>query len=115
MTSGDVFDDLVGADFWSFARLEVAGLGPCFVVDAVFDATERWLGRVASMALDTIPSTSRRLATHAGITTQEAEWLHTMWSAKTVVWLVQWPVIGHGNAHVGEMISVRNRLGYSPF
>lgn len=84
-------------------------------VDAVFDATERWLGRVASMALDTIPSTSRRLATHAGITTQEAEWLHAMWSAKTVAWLVQWPVIGHGNAHVGEMISVRNRLGYSPF
>jgi hypothetical protein len=32
-----------------------------------------------------------------------------------VAWLVQWPVIGHGNAHVGEMISVRNRLGYSPF
>jgi hypothetical protein len=30
-------------------------------------------------------------------------------------WFVQWPVIGHGNAHVGEGISLRNRMGLSPF
>lgn len=85
-----------------------------YVTD-VFDTTERWLSRVASMALDTIPPTSRRLTVRAGITTDDAAWLHDMWKDKTVAWLVRWPIVGHGNAHVGEMISVRNRLGYSPF
>ena len=28
---------------------------------------------------------------------------------------VQWECIGHGHAHVGEMVGVRNRLGLSPF
>ena len=31
-------------------------------VDAVFDATRAWLDDVGTMALDTIPDTSRRLA-----------------------------------------------------
>jgi hypothetical protein len=29
--------------------------------------------------------------------------------------MVQWPVIGHTNTHVGEMVSIRNRMGLSPF
>jgi len=32
-----------------------------------------------------------------------------------VWWFLQWPVLGHGHAHVGEAISVRNRMGLSPF
>ena len=38
-----------------------------------------------------------------------------MWDGHTVDWFVQWPVLGHGQAHVGEAISVRNRMGLSPF
>ena len=38
-----------------------------------------------------------------------------MWLDRPVWWLLQWPVLGHGNAHVGEAISVRNRMGLSPF
>jgi hypothetical protein len=84
-------------------------------VDAVFDATEKWLGEVGTMMLDTVPETSRRLSHKAGLTTDDVGWLHNMWGDKPVWWLVQWPVIGHGHAHVGEAISVRNRMGLSPF
>ena len=84
-------------------------------VDAVFDATRAWLAGVGTMALDTVPDTSRRLTELAGLTTDDVGWLHRMWDGKPVSWLVQWPVIGHGHAHVGEAISVRNRMGLSPF
>jgi hypothetical protein len=52
---------------------------------------------------------------NAELSTQDVGWLHRMWSDKPVWWLVQWPIIGHGHAHVGEAISVRNRMGLSPF
>ena len=67
------------------------------------------------MALDTVPDTGRRLTELADLTTDDVGWLHRMWSDKPVWWLVQWPVVGHGHAHVGEAISVRNRMGLSPF
>jgi hypothetical protein len=84
-------------------------------VDAVFAATRTWLDRVGTMALDTIPDTGRRLTALAALDVAEVGWLHRIWSDKPVWWLVQWPVIGHGHAHVGEAISVRNRMGLSPF
>ena len=84
-------------------------------LETVFDATRTWLDDVGTMALDTVPDTSRRLATKADLSVDEVDWLHRMWTDKPVWWLVQWPVIGHGHAHVGEAISVRNRMGLSPF
>lgn len=84
-------------------------------VETVFDATAAWHDAVGSMALDTIPDTSRRLTEKALLTTDDVDWLHRMWSDRPVWWFVQWPVLGHGNAHVGEAISVRNRMGLSPF
>ena len=84
-------------------------------LEAVFDATRQWLDDVATSALDTIPDTSHRLAANAELSIDEVDWLHRMWADKPVWWLVQWPVIGHGHAHVGEAISVRNRMGLSPF
>ena len=83
--------------------------------ESVFDATAAWLDHVGSMALDTTPGTSGRLQAKADLSTDEVPWLHGMWSDKPVWWLLQWPVIGHGHAHVGEAISVRNRMGLSPF
>ena len=83
--------------------------------DAVFVATASWLDDIGSMALDTIPDTTRRLAGKASLSVDEVPWLHRMWVDKPVWWLLQWPVIGHGHAHVGEAISVRNRMGLSPF
>lgn len=84
-------------------------------LDTVFAATKAWLDDVGDMALDTVPSTSGRLASKAALSADEVGWLHRMWADKAVWWLVQWPVIGHGHAHVGEAISVRNRMGLSPF
>lgn len=84
-------------------------------LEAVFDATKAWLDEVGTMALDTIPDTSHRLMNKAHLSVDDVGWLHRMWSDKPVWWLVQWPVIGHGHAHVGEAISVRNRMGLSPF
>lgn len=82
---------------------------------AVFDATKAWLADVGTMMLDTVPETSHRLTHKAMLTVGEVDWLHRMWADKPVWWLVQWPVVGHGHAHVGEAISVRNRMGLSPF
>jgi len=84
-------------------------------VDAVFAATRSWLDDVGTMAFDTVPHAGRRLTELASLSTDDVGWLHRMWREKPVSWLVQWPVVGHGHAHVGEAISVRNRMGLSPF
>ena len=84
-------------------------------VDAVAAGTAGWITRLSSMALDTVPSASWRLEHKAGIPADgDLSWLHSMWTGKTVAWFVQWECIGHGHAHVGEMLAIRNRLGLSP-
>jgi hypothetical protein len=82
---------------------------------AVFDATEQWLQRLSAMAMDSIPDSSRRLTRQAALDPDEFGWLLSMWNGRAVHWLVQWPMLGHANAHIGEAIAVRNRLGYNPF
>lgn len=86
---------------------------------AVHDATQAWLatfGDDGSLEhlLDEVPATGARLEA-VGVTASDVPWLHTMWAGKTAGWLVQWPGIGHGHAHVGEATSSRNRMGLSPF
>ena len=67
----------------------------------VFNATSDWLDGLGSLVLDTVPDTARRLPELAGIP-ESMDWLVTMWSDRPVWWFVQWPVIGHGHAHVGQ-------------
>jgi hypothetical protein len=81
----------------------------------VFAASRRWLQRLSAMALATVPDTAARLTNKALLDPAEVGWLYSMWNGHTVDWFVQWPMLGHGQAHVGEAISVRNRLGLSPF
>jgi hypothetical protein len=86
---------------------------------AVHTATQTWLAEGSDDAelpvlLDAVPPTSARLEA-AGVAAAAVPWLHTMWSDRTTGWLVQWPGVGHGHAHVGEATGVRNRLGLSPF
>ncbi len=98
------------------ALTAVVALDPLVTyVATVFDATRSWLDSVGTMALDTVVDTGRRLTELAALTVDDVGWLHRMWNDKPVWWLVQWPVIGHGHAHAGEAISVRNRMGLSPF
>jgi len=82
---------------------------------AVFDASADWLSLMGSLVLDIEPNTSYRLTNRAGIEPGEFPWLYSMWAGKQLWWFVQWPVIGHGHAHVGEAIGLRNRMGLSPF
>ncbi|MGB8862078.1 MAG: hypothetical protein WCC60_22675 [Ilumatobacteraceae bacterium] len=84
-------------------------------ITAVFDRTQEWLAPLGSMALDIEPNTAYRLTNRAGLDSDELPWLYTMWAGKALWWFVQWPVIGHGHAHVGEAIGLRNRMGLSPF
>ncbi|MEX0846958.1 MAG: DinB family protein [Ilumatobacteraceae bacterium] len=84
-------------------------------LDAVFDASRHWLEHLSMMALDITPDVAHRLEHRAHLPTDELDWLYGMWAGRTVAWFVQWPIIGHGNAHLGEAISVRNRMGLSPF
>lgn len=84
-------------------------------VTEVFEATREWLEPLGSMVLDHVPDAAHRLTHHGGLDRDEVPWLYGMWADRPIWWLVQWPVIGHGNAHVGEGISVRNRMGLSPF
>lgn len=81
----------------------------------VFDGTAEWLSPLGSMALDIEPNTAYRLTHRAGLDADELPWLYSMWEGKALWWFVQWPVIGHGHAHVGEAIGLRNRMGLSPF
>ena len=96
------------------ARLEPAAL--IAYAGDVHATTRRWLtdSDPLDTALDSVPPTATRLE-DAGVSAAAVPWLHAMWSDKTAGWLVQWPGIGHGHAHVGEATSIRNRMGLSPF
>lgn len=99
-------------------RAATAHVQPMPLMDylvAVFDQTQEWLQPLGSLVLDIEPNTDHRLTHHAGLDRAELPWLYGMWEGKQLWWFVQWPVIGHGHAHAGEAISIRNRMGLSPF
>jgi hypothetical protein len=84
-------------------------------VVGVFEGTKRWMSRLSAMAMESVPDTPRRLEKHALLPRDEVPWLYANWTGKSVNWFVQGPVLGHGHGHVGEAVSVRNRMGLSPF
>lgn len=81
---------------------------------AVHDATAAWLADTDLAVLDATPAAGAGLE-RAGVAEAVVPWLHAMWSGKPSSFFVQWEAIGHRINHVGEMVSVRNRLGLSPF
>jgi DinB superfamily len=83
-------------------------------VRAVHDRTAEWLGRIDLGTFEIAPASTERLSA-AGVEERAAPWLYRMWDGKPTSWFVQWEAIGHRVNHVGEMVSVRNRLGLSPF
>jgi hypothetical protein len=83
-------------------------------VRAVHDATAAWLGALDTDALAEVAAGADGLD-RAGVTEDAAPWLYAMWAGKPASFFVQWEAIGHPVNHVGEMVSVRNRLGLSPF
>ena len=66
-------------------------------------------------ALDLVPDSTTALSEVAGVEPGSVPWLFRMWDGKPTAFFVSWEDIGHGINHLGEMVSVRNRLGLSPF
>jgi hypothetical protein len=81
---------------------------------AVHDATASHMATLDPAALDTVAGGPGGLVA-AGVEEADVPWLYRMWDGKPAAWFVQWEAIGHRVNHVGEMVSVRNRLGLSPF
>jgi hypothetical protein len=103
------------------AEAEPAGLAGTLVLDAlrayghaVHEATAAHLATLDPASLDATVGGPAGLAA-AGVDETEVPWLYRMWAGKPAAWFVQWEAIGHRVNHVGEMVSVRNRLGLSPF
>lgn len=82
---------------------------------AVHDDTAAWLATLSGVELDRADAGGPAGLARAGIPEADVPWLHRMWDAKPAAWFVQWEAIGHRVNHLGEMVSVRNRLGLSPF
>ena len=96
----------------------VAAVDPTALVSYVRDVhsrTAEWFAGVDLGCSTPSPTASSGLSELVGIGRDDADWLHDMWTDKPVGWFVQWECIGHGHTHVGEMVSVRNRMGLSPF
>src|SRR5207244_10582457 len=83
--------------------------------DAVHDATATWLAGVDLAALADVPPAGARIAALAGVEPDAVPWLHSMWAGKPASWFLQLEAIGHRQGHLGEMVSVRRRLGLSEF
>lgn len=81
---------------------------------AVLDSTVEWLGEADLNALDSTPDAAAILAA-MGTPTDDFDWLYRMWDAKPARWFLSWEAIGHVVTHTGELVSLRNRLGLSPF
>ena len=81
---------------------------------AVFDSTAVWLEEQGLPRMDDRPDTTAALQT-LGTPEDRFGWLYSMWDGKPAAWFLQWSAIGHGYNHLGELVSIRNRLGLSPF
>jgi hypothetical protein len=85
-------------------------------VRAVHAATQEWLGEPGfDVALGLADAGGADGLSRAGIAEAEVPWLSRLWAGKPASFFVQWEAIGHRINHVGEMVSVRNRMGLSPF
>ena len=94
------------------AALELEPLGA--YVRTVHESTVVHLATLDTATL-TATADGPGALTAAGVAEAAVPWLHRMWADKPVAWFLQWEAIGHRVNHLGEMVSVRNRLGLSPF
>ena len=82
---------------------------------AVTERSRVILDRLDVDSLDAVPDAAKGLGELAGVAESAAPWLFRMWEGKPASFFVSWEDIGHGLNHLGEMVSVRNRMGLSPF
>ena len=81
---------------------------------AVVDATMSWIDSADLALLDSRPDTGSAL--HAlGVPEERFGWLYDMWQGQPASFFLGWEGIGHSVNHLGELVSIRNRMGLSPF
>ena len=80
----------------------------------VIEATVGWLADRGLPQMDQRPDTAAALEA-IGTPPDRFDWLYSMWEGKPTAWFLQWSAVGHGFNHLGELVSIRNRLGLSPF
>jgi hypothetical protein len=105
-----------GAGLQEVEQAWAADLDPDRVVAHLADVladVRAWLAGVAPGDLDRRPDVRGALRA-AGVSEDAFGWLHAQWDGP-VAFLVRWPLLGHVTHHVGELITVRNLLGHSPF
>jgi len=81
---------------------------------AVIQSTADWLDDRGLPPMDDRPDTASALAA-IGTPEDRFDWLYSMWDGKPTAWFLQWSAVGHGINHLGELVSIRNRMGLSPF
>ena len=81
---------------------------------AVMERTAGWLEEDGLPAMDERPPTAGALEA-IGTPADRFDWLYAMWDGKPASWFLQWSAVGHGFNHLGELVSIRNRMGLSPF
>ncbi len=112
----------VGDDLWrGLAEAQDQGLvelldpeGVDGYTYAVIEGTIDWLRTADLSILERVPDSAAALA---DLGTPEARfgWLFSMWEGKPASFFLQWEAVGHGYNHLGELMSLRNRMGLSPF
>ncbi len=110
---GDTWRGLAeGEDQDLVARLDPEEVGNYLL--AVIDETASWIGAADLSVLDSTPDTAVVLE-RIGTPTDRFDWLYNMWDGQPGSFFVSWEAIGHGYSHLGELTTIRNRMGLSPF
>ncbi len=112
----------IGERFWrGLAEAEDADLVDVLDPDAVggyalevISTTADWIDAEGLPDLEARPDSAAALAA-IGTPEDRFDWLYGMWDGKPAHWFLQWSAVGHGFNHLGELISIRNRMGFSPF
>ncbi len=87
----------------------------CAYTLATLDATIDWLETRPDFSTLSVAAPATRVLQNLGTPEDEFDWLYSMWDGKPRYWFLSWEGHGHVVTHTGELVSLRNRLGFSPF
>lgn len=73
---------------------------------------DAWSGALADLTVDAGATTALEAM---GTPTDDFDWLYGMWDGKPKRWFLSWEAVAHVVTHTGELTSLRNRMGLSPF
>ena len=93
-------------------QLDPHMVGQYFV--AVLDESLAWLAGRPPLDPRSVPDARAALA-EIQVPVDRFDWLYDMWADKPAQFFLSWEAVGHGFNHLGELTSIRNRMGLSPF